>query len=81
MDLKNKKEIEEALVKRLNIVITLLMELVKGEQSSREKIKMLYDAGLDYNEISSILNKDKNYIAVELNSIRKKIKKIKEVLV
>jgi len=76
---QNKENYEEAVVKRLNLVITLLTELVKGEQSIREKIKMLSDAGLDYKDIASILNKDKNHIAVELNNLKKK--KIKEVLI
>jgi len=70
----------EDVTKRLNIVITLLMELVKGEQSSREKIKLLYDAGLDYKEISSILNKDKGYVAVELNTLKRRKTKTKEAL-
>jgi len=54
--------------------------LLKGEQSSREKIKLLYDAGLDYKEISSILNKDKGYVAVELNTLKRRKTKTKEAL-
>lgn len=80
MSIHNRRDYGEEIVKRLNIVITLLMNLVEGEQSSREKIKMLNDAGLDYREIASILNKDKNYIAVELNTLRKRVRKAKEGL-
>ena len=68
------------IVKRLNVVITLLMEFVKEGQSTREKIKMLSEAGLDYREIASILNKDKSYVAVELSTIKNKIKKNREIL-
>jgi hypothetical protein len=69
---QSKDDYEEAVVKRLNLVITLLTDLVKGEQSTRDKIKMLNDAGLDYKDIASILNKDKNHVAVELNNLKKK---------
>jgi len=80
MTYKNGTDYEEAIVRRLNIVITLLIELTKGDQSVRDKIKMLSDLGLDYKEIASILGKDKNHIAVELNTIKKKTKKTKEAL-
>ena len=73
----NKEESEERIVKRLNIVINLLIELVRGESSSREKIKLLADSGLEYKEIASVLNKDKNYVAVELSTLKSKNKKIK----
>lgn len=75
-----KEESEEKIVKRLNVVINLLIELVKGESSAREKIKLLNDAGFDYKEIASVLNKDKSYIAVELTTLKNKNKKIKERL-
>lgn len=78
--ISNSKENSDNIVKRLNMVITLLIELVKGESSSREKIRLLSDAGFDYKEIASILNKDKGYIAVELNTLKTKDKKIKETL-
>lgn len=78
--ISKKEETDERIVKRLNIVINLLIELVRGESSSREKIKLLGDSGLDYKEIASVLNKDKNYIAVELTTLKKKNKKINGAL-
>jgi hypothetical protein len=80
MAFQKEQDIREDIVKRLNIVITLLIELVRGESSSREKIKLLSDAGFGYKEIASILNKDKNYVAVELTNFKNKDKKIKEIL-
>lgn len=77
---KNSQESDDKMVKRLNIVINLLIEMVRGDSSSRERIKLLSDAGLNYNEISSILNVSSNYVAVELSTLKKKNKKIKEVL-
>ena len=77
---KNGQESDDKIVKRLNIVINLLIEMVRGDSSSRERIKLLSDAGLNYNEISSILNVSSNYVAVELSTLKKKNKKIKEVL-
>ena len=78
--IKNEEGNEEKIVKRLNIVITLLIELVRGESSSREKIKLLSESGLSYKEIASILNLNSNYVAVELTTLKKKKKKIKEIL-
>lgn len=77
---KNNEEYEEKIVNRLNIVITLLIELVKGDQSTREKIEMLSNLGMDYKEISSILNKDKNHVAVELNTIKRRRESAKKKL-
>jgi len=78
--IQSKEETGEKIVKRLNIVISLLIDLVRGETSSREKIKLLNDAGLNYKEIASILNINSNYVAVELTTLKKKNKKIKKVL-
>ena len=78
--IKNEEENGEKIVKRLNIVINLLIDMVKGESSSRDKIKLLNDAGLSYKEIASILNVKSNYVAVELTTLKKKNKKIRSVL-
>jgi len=77
---KNSQDSDDRIVKRLNIVINLLIEMVRGDSSSRERIKLLSDAGLNYTEISSILNVSSNYVAVELSTLKKKNKKIKGVL-
>ena len=69
-----KEEKEEKILKRLNAVVYLLTELnARGEsQSSRDKIELLSKAGLGYREISELVGKSPNYVAVELNAIKKK---------
>jgi len=60
------------ILERLNILVYLLLENVKKDSSLREKINFLNKAGLSNKEIAEILNKTQNYIAVELNALRKK---------
>jgi len=62
------------ILKRLNLVVYLLLENVKKDASLREKIDFLNKAGLSNKEIAEILNKSQNYVAVELNVLRKKRK-------
>lgn len=64
----------EEILKRLNLVVYLLLENVKKDASLREKIDFLNKAGLSNKEIAEILNKSQNYVAVELNALRKKRK-------
>ena len=68
------EEKDDRIIRRLNAVVYLLAELnSRGEKSSlREKIDLLSKAGLNYKEIAELMGKNPNYIAVELNTLRKK---------
>jgi len=68
------KQSEEKILKRLNAIVYLLAELnSRGDDSSnREKIRLLSQAGLGNKEVAELLGKSANYVAVELNTLRKK---------
>ncbi len=78
------KEFREQLLKKLNMIIALLIDLREGytekEITLREKIATLYNAGLNYKEIAQLLNKKPSYIAVEISTIKKRREKLKKAL-
>ncbi len=67
-----KKDFEEQVVKRLNALIALMLEPKARELAVKEKVEILYNIGLDYNQIAGILNKTPGNIAVMINSLKKK---------
>jgi hypothetical protein len=67
-----KKDFEEQVVKRLDAMIALMLEPKAKDLAIKEKVEILYNIGLDYNQIASILNKTPGNIAVIINSLKKK---------
>ncbi len=67
-----RKEFEEQVIKRLDAMIALMLEPKIRDSSIKEKVKILYNIGLDYNQIAGILSKKPGNIAVIINSIKKK---------
>ncbi len=67
-----KKDFEEQVIKRLDAMIALMLEPKAKDLAIKEKVEMLYNIGLDYNQIASILNKTPNNVAVIINSLKKK---------
>src|SRR3989344_518544 len=60
-------------VKRLDAIVALLLEIKDkdGKMQIKDKVKILNDAGLDYNQIAKILNKSPGNIAVQLTFLKK----------
>ena len=67
-----RKDFEEQIIRRLDAIISLMLEPKAKELTIKEKVKILYNLGLDYNQIASILNKTPGNIAVIINSLKKK---------
>ena len=67
-----KKDFEEQVIKRLDAMIALMLEPKAKDLAIKEKVEMLYNIGLDYNQIASILNRTPNNVAVIINSLKKK---------
>ena len=62
--------------KRLDIIISILMNPTKFQESStREKISHLTSLDLASNEIARILNKSSNFVSKEKSVLKKKEKK------
>ena len=61
------------MVKRLDAIVALLLEIKDkdGKMQIKEKVRILNDAGLDYNQIAKILNKSPGNIAVQLTFLKK----------
>lgn len=66
------KDFDQQVVKRLDVLIALMLEPKTKELNIKEKVKLLYNIGMGYNQIASILNKSPNNIAVIINKIKKK---------
>ncbi len=69
----NEKEIE--ILKRIDSKLGALIALGMIEDkpsTNREKIKLLSDLGLNYNDIASILNANPGYISKEKALLKKK---------
>jgi len=69
----NEKELE--ILKRIDSKLGALiaLEMVEDKPSiNREKIKLLSDLGLNYNDIASILNANPGYISKEKALLKKK---------
>ena len=63
------------LLKKIDVKLGALiaLQMVEDKPSiNREKIKLLSDLGLDYNEIASILNVQPGYVSKEKALLKKK---------
>jgi len=71
------KEIQTTLIKRLNTLISLTLELVSSDKSTSiaEKVQHLLDLGLTPAEVGEILGKPTNYITAVVHSKKKRKKK------
>ncbi|MBI2105617.1 hypothetical protein HYT56_02135 [Candidatus Woesearchaeota archaeon] len=67
-----KREFEDQVLKRLDAMISLMLEPKAKDLAIKEKVEILYNIGLDYNQIAGILNKTPGNIAVIINSLKKK---------
>ena len=67
-----KRDFEQQIVKRLDAIISLMLEPKTEDFGVKEKVKILYNLGFDYKQIAAILNKNANNIAVTINSLKKK---------
>lgn len=61
-------------------MVYLLLELKDrdGKMPIKDKIKLLSETGMDYNQIASVLGKTPGNIAVYLTMLKKSKKEIKE---
>lgn len=77
MEEKDKeKEYTELLVKKFNVLISLILDLSGDKELSiTEKVKKLSDYGLKPSEIGEILNKKPNYISAVVNRFKKSKRK------
>ena len=66
------KDIQSAILKRLNVLIALQLEMGQeaGKKSITEKVRKLSELGLTSREMADILGKPVNYITACLSSIR-----------
>lgn len=71
------KEFQACLIKRLNTIISLKLDIpLQGKSISiTRKIHRLHDLGLTPAEIGSILGKPTNYITAVIHGQSKKVKK------
>lgn len=67
-----RKDFEEEMLKRLDVIIALTLEPKTKDMNIKDKVEILYNLGLDYNRIATILNKTSGNIAVIINSLKKK---------
>ena len=71
------KEMQTTLVKRLNTLISLTLELVSSDKSKSiaEKVQHLLNLGLTPAEVGEILGKTTNYITAVVHRKKKRKKK------
>ena len=67
-----KKDYGEQVLKRLDSIIALMLEPQTKDMSVKNKVEILYNLGLNYTQIATILNKTPGNIAVIINSLKKK---------
>ena len=67
-----KRDYDEQVLKRLDSIIALMLEPQAKDMNVKGKVELLYNLGLDYNQIASILNKTPGNVAVIINSLKKK---------
>lgn len=75
------KEQEEAISKKLNVLITPLFKRESKKQDKKitqSNIKILNNCGLDYKEIAGILDMKSGTVANELTALKKKDKRGKK---
>ncbi len=63
----------QEIIKRLDTIVYLLLEMKDrdGKMPIKDKVRLLNDAGLDYNQIAKVLGKSPGNIAVQLTMIKK----------
>ncbi len=68
-----KTDQNQEILKRLDTIVYLLLEMKdkEGKMQIKDKIRILNDAGLDYNQIAKILGKSPGNIAVQLTFLKK----------
>lgn len=68
-----KTDDNKEILKRLDTIVFLLLELKDkdGKMPIIDKVKLLSDAGLDYNQIANVLGKTPGHIAVNLTNLKK----------
>src|SRR3989344_19675 len=61
------------ILKRLDTIVYLLLEMKDrdGKMQIKDKVRILNDAGLNYNQIAKILGKSPGNIAVQLTTMKK----------
>jgi len=71
-----KTDNEQEIIKRLDTIVFLLLELKdkEGKMAVKEKVKLLGDAGLSYMQIAKVLNRSPGSIAAQLSQMKKGIK-------
>ncbi len=72
-----KNEPEDRFIKRLNILISLMLDIVSKENPAQttEKVERLLGLGLTPAEVGEILDKPTNYVTAVMNTKKKKAKK------
>lgn len=70
----NDEQFREELIKRLNVLISLIIERTPSDQRTTitEKAKYLLDLGLKPAEVAEILGKKTNYVTSLINRQKKK---------
>ena len=66
-----KKDFEQQIVKRLDAIISLMLEPKTEDLGVKQKVKILYNLGFDYKQIAAMLNKNTNNIAVTINLLKR----------
>ena len=68
-----KTDINEEILKRLDAMVFLLLEIKDRENkiTLKDKIRLLNDAGMDYNQIAKVLGKTPGHVAVQITMIKK----------
>ena len=60
------------MLKRLDVLIALALEPTTKDMNIKDKVEVIYNLGLEYTQIATILNKTSGNIAVMINSIKKR---------
>jgi hypothetical protein len=68
-----KTDPNEEILKRLDTIVFLLLELkdADGKMPIKEKVRLLNEAGLGYQQIARVLGKNPGNIAVHLTMLKK----------
>ena len=68
-----KDDPNQEILKRLDTIVYLLLEMKDrdGKMPIKEKVRLLNDAGLNYNQIAKVLGKNPGNIAVQLTFLKK----------
>lgn len=66
------RDFEREMLKRLDVLIALALEPKTKDMNVKDKVEILYNLGVGYKQIATILNKSSGNIAVIINSLKKK---------